>query len=88
MNKEEIENLKNKLLDFENKNVYIELQEAIQYHTTIHNAKILISDEKIFISNGKEQDFIVELHYLSDVNIENKVIYLEMWNDLKITLDY
>lgn len=88
MNEKEIDKLKNEIKKFENQNIYIELEDSLQYHTTIHNAKILVSNEKLFITNEKEQDFIVELHYLDSVDISDEnTIYLQMANSLKITLD-
>lgn len=88
MNNEIIEELKQKMIDFEDEDVYIELENAIQYHTTIKNAKIIVSDEKLIISNEKEKDFIIELHYLYDVEINENTVYLEMTNDIRITLDH
>ena len=74
--------------EFENQDVFIKLENAIQYHTTINNAKIIVSDEKLIISDEKEQDFIVELHYLEEIAENGNTIYLELSNDLKITLEY
>lgn len=88
MNNEIIEELKQKMIDFQNEDVYIELENSIQYHTTIKNAKIIVSDEKLIISNEKEKDFIIELHYLCDVEINENTVYLEMTNDIRITLDH
>ena len=88
MNKEEIEKLKELLTDFENDAVYIELENALIYHTTILNSKIIVSNERLIISDGNKQDFIVELHYLDNVDINGNTIYLEMSNDIKITLDH
>lgn len=88
MNDEIIKELKQKMIEFENENVYIELENSIQYHTTIKNAKIIVSNEKLIISNEKEKDFIIELHYLCDVEINENTVYLEMTNDIRITLDH
>lgn len=88
MNNEEIEKLKEKITEFENQDVFIELQEAIQYHFTIYKAKIIASNEKLVISDEKEKDFIIELQYLEDIEIEGNTIDLEMSNNIKITLDY
>ena len=87
MNTEEIKKLKEKIKEFESQDVFIKLENAIQYHTTINNAKIIVSDEKLIISDEKEQDFIVELHYLDEIEENKNTIYLEMSNDLKITLE-
>lgn len=88
MNTEEIQKLKEKMKEFENQNTYIEIEQSLQYHTTINNASIIVSDEKLIISDKKEQDFIIELHYLDEVEENGNTIYLEMSNNLRITLDY
>ena len=88
MNTEEIQKLKEKIKKLENQDVYIELEQSIQYHTTINKAKIIVSDEKLIISDEQEQDFIVELHYLEEIAENGNTIYLELSNDLKITLEY
>lgn len=88
MNTEEIQKLKEKIKKLENQDVYIELEQSIQYHTTINKAKIIVSDEKLIISDETEQDFIVELHYLEEIAENGNTIYLELSNDLKITLEY
>ena len=88
MNKEEIKKLKEKMKEFENQDVFIKLENAIQYHTTINNAKIIVSDEKLIISDEQVQDFIIELHYLEKLEEDGNTIYLNMSNELRITLDY
>lgn len=88
MNNEEIEKLKEKITEFENQDVFIEIQGALQYHFTIYKAKIIASNEKLVISDEKEKDFIIELQYLEDIEIEGNTIDLEMSNNIKITLDY
>lgn len=88
MNNEEIEKLKEKITEFENQDVFIEIQEAIEYHFIIYQAKIIASNEKLVISDEKEKDFIIELQYLEDIEIEGNTIDLEMSNNIKITLDY
>ena len=88
MNKEEIKKLKEKMKEFENQDIFIKLENAIQYHTTINNANIIVSDEKLIVSDKQEQDFIIELHYLEELEEDGNTIYLEMSNDLTITLEY
>lgn len=88
MNKEEIDKLKNKIIEFQNQDVYIELEQAIEYHTTILKAKVIVSNEKIIISDEQHQDFIIELKYLDEIEIEGNSIYMDMTNDIRITLDY
>ena len=88
MNKELIEKLRDKIAEYQGQNVFVKIENSIQYHTTICNAQIIISDQKLVISDSKQQDFIIELYYLEDVKIEGNSIYLELSNDLNITLDY
>lgn len=84
----EIEKIRSKIEEFENEDIYVEVEGALQYNVTIKKAKILISNQKIFITNEKEQDFIIELYYLDFVEIENNTLIMNMLNDIKITLDY
>lgn len=84
---QQLKKVKEKIKEFENQDVFIKLENAIQYHTTINNAKIIVSDEKLIVSDEKEQDFSVELHYLDEIEENENTIYLEMSNDLKITLE-
>ena len=88
MNTEEIKKLKEKIKEFESQDVFIKLENAIQYHTTINNANIIVSDEKLIVSDEQEQDFIIELHYLEELEEDGNTIYIEMSNDLTITLEY
>ena len=88
MNKGLIEKLRDKIAEYQNQDVFVKLENSIQFYTTICNAQIIISDQKLVISDQKKQDFIVELYYLEDVKIEGNSIYLQLSNDLNITLDY
>ena len=88
MNTEKIKKLKEKMEEFENQDIFIKLENAIQYHTTINNANIIVSDEKLIVSDEQEQDFIIELHYLEELEEDGNTIYIEMSNDLTITLEY
>ena len=83
-----LDKLRIKLTEFENEDVYVEIKGALQFHITIKSAKILISNQKVFITNEKEQDFIIELYYLDNIEIEGNAIYLQMQNDIEIMLDY
>lgn len=88
MDKELIDKLRNKILEYQGQDVFVKLENAIQFYTTIYNAQVIISDQKLIISDQKQQDFIVELFYIEDVKIDGNSIYLELSNDLNITLDY
>lgn len=88
MNKELIEKLRDKIIEYQNQDVFVKLENSIQFYTTICNAQIIISDQKLILSDSKQQDFIIELYYLEDIKIEGNSIYLGLSNDLNITLDY
>lgn len=88
MNKELIDKLRSKIKEFQGQDVFVKIDNAIQYHTTITSAQVIISDQKLIISDQKQQDFIVELFYIEDVKIEENSIYLELSNDLDIELSY
>lgn len=88
MNKELIEKLRDKIIEYQGQDVFVKLENSIQFYTTICNAQIIISDQKLVISDQKKQDFIVELFYIEDVKIEGNSIYLGLSNDLNIILDY
>ncbi len=88
MNKELIEKLRDKIAEYQGQDVFVKLENSIQFYTTICNAQIIISDQKLVISDQKKQDFIVELFYIEDVKIEGNSIYLQLSNDLNIILDY
>ena len=49
---------------------------------------IIVSDEKLIVSDEQVQDFIIELHYLEKLEEDGNTIYLNMSNELRITLDY
>ena len=88
MKREKIKKLKEKEKEIEKQDIFIKLENAIQYHTTINNANIIVSDEKLIVSDEQEQDFIIELHYLEELEEDGNTIYIEMSNDLTITLEY
>lgn len=88
MNKEEIEKLKSKIVEYENQDVFVKLENSIQYHTIIKKCKIIVSQQKLIISDNEKQDFIIELFYLESIKIDGNTIYLDMSNDIEITLDY
>lgn len=88
MNDEEIEKLRSKIQEFESQDIFVKIENALQYYTTIYNAKIIISSQKLILSDEQQQDFIIELTYLEQVIINGNSIILEMSNDLKVTLDY
>lgn len=87
MNENEIKKLKDKIVGFQGQDVFIAIGQAIQYNTTIYKAKIIVSRERLIISDEDMQEFIVDLKYLESVDIEGDTIELEMSNCIKISLD-
>jgi len=88
MTNEAIQKLKNKIIEFQCKDIFIKLDDSIQFHTTINNAKIIVSKQKLIISDEDYQDFIIELFYLEEAEIEDNTIILELSNDLRIIVEY
>lgn len=88
MNKGLIEKLRDKIIEYQGQDVFVKLENSVQFYTTICNAQVIVSDQKLILSDSKQQDFIIELYYLEDVKIEGNSIYLQLSNDLNIILDY
>lgn len=84
--KEIVEKIKTKVEEFQNSEVYVEFENAIQYNTTIKNCKIIVSDQKLILSNEENKDLIIELYYISDLEIYESTIKMVMENDLTITI--
>lgn len=84
--KEIVEKIKTKVEEFQNSEVYVEFENAIQYNTTIKNCKIIVSDQKLILSNEENKDLIIELYYISDLEIYESTIKMVMENDITITI--
>ena len=56
MNKGLIEKLRDKIAEYQNQDVFVKLENSVQFYTTICNAQIIISDQKLVISDQKKQD--------------------------------
>jgi len=82
--KEIVEKIKNKVEEFQNCEVYVEFENAIQYNTTIKNCKIIVSDQKLILSDEKNKDLIIELYYISELEVHESTIKMIMENDLTI----
>lgn len=84
--KEIIERIKEKIEEFQNSEVYVEIENAIQYQTKIKNCKIIVSDQKLILSDEAKKDLIIELYYISELEIYESTIKMIMENDLTITI--
>ena len=60
---ENIDKIKEKIQEYQNKDVYIELENAISYHFLICNAKLLVSQEMLFITDEKKRKFFVRITF-------------------------
>lgn len=84
--KEIVEKIKNKIEEFQNSEVYVEIENAIQYQTTIKNCKIIVSDQKLILSDEEKKDLIIELYYITELEVYESTIKMVMENDLTITI--
>lgn len=84
--KEIVEKIKSKVEEFQNSEVYVEIENAIQYQTTIKNCKIIVSDQKLILSDEEKKDLIIELYYISELEVFESTIKMVMENDLTITI--
>lgn len=84
--KEIVEKIKNKIEEFQNSEVYVEIENAIQYQTTIKNCKIIVSDQKLILSDEEKKDLIIELYYITKLEVYESTIKMVMENDLTITI--
>lgn len=72
--------------NFLNKNLTIILDGGISTNFIIKNAKIVISDSILFITDGQKKDLIILLDEITNVTAKNYIsIEFDMIN---ITIDY
>lgn len=88
MNKQYIKDLQEKITEYQNQDLYVEFSSAINYFTIIKNAHLLADNKVLVISDLKDVNITIELHYLSEVEIEDRATKLYMTNDIDITLNY
>lgn len=62
------------------------LKGGITTEFIIHNAKILLSDISLILTDTKKEEFIINLSFVTDTKIDNAITFeLE---EQKVTLDY
>lgn len=54
----------------------------------IHEVKSLVSNDFLVITNGQENNLYIEMHYINNVEINDRCIILEMDNEITIKMDY
>ena len=82
-----VEKLKNALLkDYKNKDIIVILEGFIKTYIIIKNSKILINNQTLILTDGKQQEIIIDLDYVYNIDV-NTAIMFDLDNE-KITLQY
>lgn len=82
-----VEKLKKALLkDYKNKDIIVILEGFIKTYIIIKNSKILINNQTLILTDGKQQEFIIDLDYVYNIDV-NTAIMFDLDNE-KITLQY
>ena len=61
---------------------------AIRYNFIIHEVKSIVNNEFLVITDGKENNLYLEMHYINNVEIDDRCMILEMENEIIIKIDY
>lgn len=61
---------------------------AIRYNFIIHKVKSIVNNEFLVITDGKENNLYLEMHYINNVEIDDRCMILEMENEIIIKIDY
>ena len=88
MNNENMDKIRKYFKELNDDNIFVSVEGALKFHMIINNAKVLVGNEEIFITDEEDNSLLLELHYLENVDIEENIMCLEMYNDLIITFDY
>ena len=82
-----VEKLKKALLkDYKNKDIIVILEGFIKTYIIIKNSKILINNQTLILTDGKQQEIIIDLDYVYNIDV-NTAIMFDLDNE-KITLQY
>ena len=57
---------------------------AIRYNFIIHEVKSIVNNEFLVITDGKENNLYLEMHYINNVEIDDRCMILEMENEIII----
>ena len=72
--------------DYLDKDVTVILKGCIITQFIIHNAKILLSNNTLILTDTKKEEFIIDLSFITDTSVDNAITFeLE---EQKVTLDY
>lgn len=72
---------------FRNMNIVITLNEAVETSIYIENAKILIDNKKICLSDGNDRNFIINFNYIEKIKIVNKLCIILQLRDITIQIE-
>ncbi len=82
-----VEKLKKALLkEYKNKDILVMLEGFIKTYIIIKNSKILINNQTLILTDGKQQEIIIDLDYVYNIDV-NTAIMFDLDNE-KITLQY
>ena len=82
-----VEKLKKALLkEYKNKDILVILEGFIKTYIIIKNSKILINNQTLILTDGKQQEIIIDLDYVYNIDV-NTAIMFDLDNE-KITLQY
>ena len=82
-----VEKLKKTLLkEYKNKDILVILEGFIKTYIIIKNSKILINNQTLILTDGKQQEIIIDLDYVYNIDV-NTAIMFDLDNE-KITLQY
>lgn len=84
----EIEKIKEKIKEYKGEDLYVEFSGAINYYFVIHESNLLVSNEFLVISDGKQENLYIEMCYIDDVKINDNCMVLETSNEITIKFDY
>lgn len=72
--------------DYLDKDITVILKGGITTEFIIHNAKILLSDISLILTDCKKEEFIIDLSFVTDTKVDNAITFeLE---EQKVILDY
>lgn len=61
---------------------------VIRYNFIIHEVKSIVNNEFLVITDGKENNLYLEMHYINNVEIDDRCMTLDMENEIIIKIDY
>ena len=72
--------------DYLDKDITVILKGGITTQFVIHDARILLNDYTLILTDTKKEQFMVDLSFVTDVIVDNAITF-EI-EEQKVTLDY